>query len=163
MHCWALPSWKRLANRTNGDPALKRIRVLIADPDRCLVASYRDFLSRTGIDVVTATNGLECVAALRAFATDVVVLEPELLWGRGEDVLAMMCDQVDVPMVPVIILSTCKNAQTLDALPAFPICDHGTKPLSPEQLADRICKLVLYHRVGDSLSKEAKAYGMQAV
>lgn len=137
---------------------MKPIRVLIADPDRSLVASYREFLRRAGFDVVTATNGLECVAALRAFATDVLVLEPDLLWGQGDGVLAMMCEQLDVPMVPVIVLTSGNNLQAVDALPAFPICDHQMKPLPPDQLADRICKLLLLHRVGESLAKEAQAH-----
>ena len=111
-----------------------------------------------GFDVITAANGLECVAALRAFAVHLLVLDPELLWGWGDGVLAVMCEQSDVPMVPVIVLSSGNNPRAVDSLPAFPICDHQVKPLPPDQLAERICKLVLYHRVGDSLAKEARAH-----
>ena len=39
--------------------------VLIADPDRFLLASYSRHLSEHGATVTTATTGLECAERLR--------------------------------------------------------------------------------------------------
>ena len=74
----------------NGIVALSRshgskdIRVLIADPDESLMAEYREH-SREGFEIVTVPNGLECVDRLREQVPDVLVLEPQLPWGGGDD------------------------------------------------------------------------------
>ena len=72
------------------------IRVLMADPDECLPLAYRESLSREGFELVTAASGLECVARLRERVPDVLVLEPQLPWGGGDGVLAMMGEVSDV-------------------------------------------------------------------
>ena len=67
-----------------------KMRVLIADSDPALLASYRDFLVRQGFEVALARDGLDCLAQLRSTFPDVLVLEPELPWGQGDGVLALM-------------------------------------------------------------------------
>src|SRR5207244_249871 len=83
----------------------RRLQVLLADRDEELLATYREFLLRDGFDVVTATDALDCVAKLRVFAPDVLVLDPALPWGQGEGVLAMMYEDPGVPLVPVVVLT----------------------------------------------------------
>ena len=73
--------------RSNGS---KPIRVLMADPDESLQPVYREPLLQEGFELATAASGLECVARLRERVPDVLVLEPQLPWGGGEGVLAMM-------------------------------------------------------------------------
>ena len=84
-------------------PAM-RLRVLIADSDEMLLAAYRAFLAGEGVDVRTAANGLDCLEGLRRGRPDVLVLDPDLGWGSGLDVLAVMGE--DVPAVPVLILTS---------------------------------------------------------
>jgi len=117
------------------------IRVLIADPDQALLTSYRDFLSQEGFQVATASTGLECVAELRTFAPDVLVLEPELPWGWGEGVLAVMHEGADVPRVPVMLLSARPFSEGGLSPAAFNINEYQVKPLPPHQLANRIRSL----------------------
>lgn len=118
------------------------VRVLIADPDEYLLDSYRQYLERDGFEVFTAASGLECVARLRDQAPDVLILEPALPWGWGDGVLAMMRDELDVPRVPVIVLSYGGDRGVLYRLSPFKIDDYQTKPLSPKRLAERVCRLV---------------------
>jgi anti-anti-sigma factor len=113
------------------------IRVLLADPDETLLVSNRVFLSRNGFEVATATNGLECLEQLRHFKPDVLVLEPDMSWGQGDDVLALMEEEGDVPHVPVLIVSGGYDTPRLGS-PAYSIHEHRAKPLSPELLANRI-------------------------
>ena len=111
------------------------IRVLLADPDETLLASNRSFLSRNGFKVATAANGLDCLAKLRDFKPDVLVLDPEMAWGQGDDVLALMQEEADVPNVPVLLLS---DAEPRVLGPAYSIQEHRAKPLAPELLANSI-------------------------
>jgi DNA-binding response OmpR family regulator len=117
-------------------------RILIADKDESLLATYREFLLRDGFDVVTATDGLDCVAKLRAFEPDVLVLEPELPWGTGEGVLAMMYEEADVPLIPVMILSGCEEPEGQYGVGVFPVSAYHLKPLSPHVLAQSLRRLL---------------------
>lgn len=118
------------------------IRVLLADPDESLLASYRDYLTGDGFEVATATGGLDCVAQLRWFQPHVLILEPDLPWGSGDGVLALMQDHTDVPQVPVIVLSATQRVANQSHDGVFPIRDYQVKPLAPHLLAQRIRQLV---------------------
>jgi DNA-binding response OmpR family regulator len=114
------------------------VRVLIADPDEYLLDHYRDYLEPHGFEVATATTGLECVERLRECAPDVLVLEPSIPWGWGDGVLAMMHEEPDIPVVPVIVLSYGRDRGVLYRLAPFKIDDYQVKPLQPRRLAERI-------------------------
>jgi CheY-like chemotaxis protein len=109
-----------------------RLRVLIADPDEMLLAAYRAFLAGEGVEVRTVTNGLECLDALRHGRPDVLVLDPDLRWGSGLDVLALLGE--DVPAAPVLIL-TSRPEQVAES--AVPVRDYALliKPVPPAVVA----------------------------
>jgi carbon storage regulator CsrA len=140
------------------DP-LMPVRVLIADPDEYLLDRYREYLEQQGFEVVTATNGLECVERLRDAAPDVLVLEPALPWGWGDGVLAMMHEESDLPLVPVVVLSYGRDRGVLYRLSPFRIDDYQTKPLTPKRLAERVGTLVRRNR-SDSQSASRDGAGI---
>ncbi len=119
----------------------KPMRVLIADSDQSLLAKYQEH-SSDDVEVLTALSGLECVDQLRQQAPDVLVLEPQLPWGGGDGVLAMMHDHLNLANVPVLLLTSCCDPSVLKAVARFPISDFHPKPLSPEQLVGRIRRLL---------------------
>jgi DNA-binding response OmpR family regulator len=81
-----------------------RLRVLIADPDKLLLAAYRAFLAAEGVQVVTVANGPDCLAALRQATPDVLILDPELPGEAGVGIMRRMREG-DVPAVPVLVLT----------------------------------------------------------
>lgn len=111
-------------------------RILIAIPDESLANSYEEFLCRDGFDVATVTNGLDCVAKLCSWTPDVLVLELDMPRGGGLGVLAMMHDGLEIPRVPVIVLTAHRDFQDLGDLLLFEMMsDLHVKPLPPERLA----------------------------
>ncbi len=112
-----------------------RNRVLIADADAALAESYREYLLRTGFDVLTARDGLDCVAKLRRFVPDALVLSPDLPWGQGEGVLAMMYEEADVPIVPVLLLSEQQEPREGFGVGVFPVHSYQVKPVPAPVLA----------------------------
>jgi response regulator RpfG family c-di-GMP phosphodiesterase len=128
------------------------IRVLIADPDESLLAAYRD-LPQKEFEVVTASNGLNCVAHLREHSPDVLVLEPHLPCGGGAGVLAAMHADPALADVPVMIVTACRNRRVLESIAAYRIRDYRVKPLAPVQLAARI-RIVLVHRTGRCIADD---------
>ena len=110
-----------IQSRSNGSLP---IRVLMADPDVSLSPVYREPLSREGFELVTAESGLECVARLRERVPDVLVLEPHMPWGGGDGILAIMGESPDLAAVPVMILTSCRDAHVLKCVARFPISDY---------------------------------------
>ena len=117
-------------------------RILLADPDEFLMASYCDCLCKRGATVATATTGLECVEQLESFAADVLVLEPELLWGGGEGVLAVIHERPELRPAFVILLSYARDRHVLHGVSRFKVDDYQRKPVTAARLADRIGKLL---------------------
>ena len=127
--------------REMGEQAMS-VRILIADPDGFVSASYRDCLCQRGATVDTATTGLECLEKLREFAPEVLVLEPDLLWGGGDGVLAVIHEQPELRPAFVMLVSHASDRGLLHRVSRFKVDDYQRKPLTAARLADRIGKLL---------------------
>jgi DNA-binding response OmpR family regulator len=114
----------------------------MADPDESFHPVYREPLSREGFEVEMALSGLECVSRLRERVPDVLVLEPQLPWGGGDGVLAMMGEDPNLAAVPVMVLTSCRDTHVLDRVARFSINDYHVKPLAPDLLAERLRTLL---------------------
>ena len=140
------------------DPSIShgsnRIRVLMADPDKSLHPRYRVPLSREGFDVDFALSGLECVSLLHERVPDVLVLEPQLPWGGGDGVLAMMGEDPDLAMVPVMVLTSCRNPHILQAIARFPVSDYQLKPLTPDRLVKRLRNILDHPRLRFTMAEQ---------
>jgi carbon storage regulator CsrA len=131
----------RAAEALDIGEAIMSVRILIADRDEFLLATYREHLSRHGAVVATATTGLACMDRLRDFAPDVLVLDPTILWGGGDGVLAVMHEEPQIRPASVLLLTHGGNRSLLYRLSSFKVDDYQTKPVSPRQLMERICTL----------------------
>jgi carbon storage regulator CsrA len=125
----------------NYGEAMMSARILIADTDDYLVATYREHLCRHGAVVSTATTGLACVDRLRDFVPDVLVLDPDILWGGGDGVLAVMHEEPAIRPAFVLLLARRRDRGLLYRISSFRVDDYQAKPLSPERLMGRICTL----------------------
>jgi DNA-binding response OmpR family regulator len=83
-----------------------KMNLLFAHRDANLCVVVRRFLAKKDYDVETSTDALDCVAKLRQVTPDVLVLDPELLWGGGEGVLAILCDESPTTTVKVLLSGT---------------------------------------------------------
>jgi DNA-binding response OmpR family regulator len=126
----------------------------MADPEESFHPMYREPLSREGFEVEWASSGLECVSRLRERAPDVLVLEPQLPWGGGDGVLAMMGEDPNLAIVPVMVLTSCRNPHTLKAIARFPVSDYQLKPLTPGRLAERLRKLLDHPRLRFTMAEQ---------
>ena len=93
-----------------------RSQVVIADSDEMLLAAYRAFLAAEGFDAVTVTNGLDCLGALKKNDPCLLVIDPDIPWGGGW-IVAMMREHADLPVVPVLFLTSRPESVTEAVLP----------------------------------------------
>ncbi len=117
------------------------IRVLLADADWKLLSRYEFFLEESGLEVAIASTALQCVELLRDFEPDVLVLEAELPWGQGDGVLDVMQTEPDVPVRPVIVLSSLPEAKGLHRVGAIEVAEYHQKPLTPKALREAILRV----------------------
>jgi DNA-binding response OmpR family regulator len=115
---------------------------------------YRWPLAQKGFEVVPALNGLECIARLRERVPDVLVLEPQLPWGGGNGILAIMGEISELAIVPVMVLTSCRNPQILDHVARFPISDYQLKPLTSDQLVGRLRAILAHPKLRFTLAEQ---------
>jgi DNA-binding response OmpR family regulator len=126
----------------------------MADPDESLHSVYREPLLEEGFEIIAALSGLECVARLRERTPDVLVLEPQLPWGGGEGVLAIMGEVPQLATVPVMVLTSCRDTRLLEAVARFPVSDYQLKPLAPDRLAGRLHALLDHPRLHFTMAEQ---------
>jgi CheY-like chemotaxis protein len=86
-------------------------------------------LADRGLCVETASDGLDCLAKLRTFAPDVLLLDLYLPWGGGDGVLARLREESDGAAVPVVLLAPAAADGDLPELVASPVTCCLRRPL----------------------------------
>lgn len=118
-------------------------KVLLAVSPSGSRIEYECALRRLGFQVTTADDGLMCLEALRQHTPNVVVLDPELLWGGGDGIAAVLLDNPETRSVPVVLLSTHAGGSAVYRISVFPNDDYLIQPVSPERLSSRVASLAL--------------------
>jgi response regulator of citrate/malate metabolism len=85
---------------------------------------------------------LECLERLQDFAPDVLVLEPELPWGGGDGVLAVIHEQPELRPAFVVLVSYARDCSLLHRVSRFKVDDYQVKPLSATRLAHGLRRLL---------------------
>jgi DNA-binding response OmpR family regulator len=80
-------------------------RLLFADNDSELCKLYQDYFTTKGFVVATAADGDECLAQVKQFQPDAVVLKRELPQGGGEAVLARLGAEHPERTIRVIMIA----------------------------------------------------------
>jgi len=102
----------------------------VADADRDLCDLYRRFFSYHGWQVRTSGGGLECLAQLRRFSPDLLILDEQFPWGGAERVLDVMRSEARFTHVPVILTLTGAFPDRLAGLVSPPVVQALCKPFS---------------------------------
>jgi CheY-like chemotaxis protein len=127
------------------------IRTLVADSNEALLNSYQESLAKAGFAVVTVANGLECLAHLRCWVPDVLVLGDELPWGGSSGILALMAEEPDVAKAPVVVLLAGASSSSVPRPWTVRAC--LAKPVGPTDLT-RTVRALVAERCGCTSSKE---------
>lgn len=58
-------------------------RIVWADQDLASTANAARYLAERGFDVVTVSDGVDCMTQLKTRTADVVIVDEGLLWGES--------------------------------------------------------------------------------
>jgi DNA-binding response OmpR family regulator len=107
-----------------------------------LLETHRRFFSDQGYEVQTALGGVDCLAKLRHFPVDLLVMDSDLRWGGSDGVLAVMRQNRKLQKVRVLLITdsvTPAHAPWVESpvaqripKPTFPTALLAHLPLAPQ-------------------------------
>ena len=127
----------------------QRSKILVVDDDPDILEALTIILEAQGYDVVTARDGVEGLASLRAERPDLMILD--LLMPRMDGFA--VCKELKDPRwtkyadVPILILTSVREEASrrryeLETGMELDVDDYAEKPISPETLLQRVAKLL---------------------
>jgi len=116
--------------------------VLIVDDDRSIVSVLGETLKRRGFAVLSAYDGAEAMAAVKKRRPDMVLLDLMMPVMDGYEVIAALKGAPATSEIPIVVMT----AHRIDQLKIDLVemaSERLTKPILPEQLAERVEALLL--------------------
>lgn len=117
-------------------------KILIADDDVILTEMLRFRLEDAGHEVISASDGMTALEAIKAAAIDLVVLDSMMPIITGPEVLARLKSDSATAEIPVVVLTARKNESDVIAALKGGAAEYLTKPFIPQELLVRIEKLL---------------------
>lgn len=111
-------------------------KVLVIEDDRTIHKVFRRLFEGEGFAVEFATDGAAGLAAFRAAAPVLVLLDLKLPKLPGREVCRQI--RVEAPSIPIIILSAASDEVDKVLLLELGADDYVTKPFSPKELLARV-------------------------
>lgn len=110
-------------------------RVLVVEDEPQIVQVLRDYLRHSGFDVITATDGVAALRAVRTGSPDLVVLDLGLPGLDGLDVARAIRKEGDLPII--MLTARTEEADRVAGL-ELGADDYVPKPFSPRELVARV-------------------------
>jgi DNA-binding response OmpR family regulator len=120
----------------------RTLSLVVADDDSDILHLLERRLSRRGYAVVTATDGVAALDAVRRTGPDAVVLDRVMPAMSGEEVCAALKGDERTASIPVVLLSA--HASEREIVEGFGAGadDYLTKPFDLDELDERLRRLV---------------------
>jgi len=124
-------------------------KILAVDDDPDILDALTMILESEGYEVVTANNGIQALANLRAEKPDLMILDLMMPKMDGFAVCKELQDSswIDFKDMPILVLSSvredaCRRRYELETSIELDIDDYIEKPLTPELLVQRVSNLI---------------------
>ena len=109
--------------------------VLVADDDIISLEVFKAMLSQHPIDVITAENGEQALAALES-QPDLIFLDFEMPDMSGADICRTLRQQAEFSDTPVIAVTSHQSATEMEACRDAGMNATLHKPVAPDALAE---------------------------
>jgi DNA-binding response OmpR family regulator len=127
--------------------------VLIADDDRNINDTLKEYLEKSGFRTISAYDGKEALELFRSHRPDVLILDIMMPEIDGKDVCRKIRSHSDVPILMLTALGD--EADKLVGL-EIGADDYITKPFSPREVAARIKVIMRRVRPDEKRADECK-------
>ena len=122
-------------------------QVLLVEDNKINQLVVLKMLTRLGIDVTTADNGVEALEILNHRSFDLVLMDIQMPKMDGYRATAEIRKHInpDVREVPVIALTASAFLSEREKAKLFGMNDHVGKPFAPEELLDKMSTCLVTH------------------
>lgn len=131
-------------------PAKEKLKVLVADDDLEILRIVAVTLSQDGVEVLTATDGLEALQKATAELPDAILLDISMPRLDGFAVCARLKEAPATADIPVGFLTAHDEAEFYHEAVKLEVLLYVTKPFRPERLITFI-RMLLASREEPSL------------
>lgn len=126
-------------------------RILVVDDSPVSRKMVCKAVAMSGLDVgevLEASNGKEALAMVAETWVDVVLADINMPVMDGADMVAAMAKQDFMSTTPVVIISSEKGAERMDAMRALGVSAYLPKPFRPEQIKQVVGELLRERKEG---------------
>lgn len=124
-------------------------RILIIDDDPDIVEAMRVVLESKNHKVISAKNGAEGLKKVKLEKPELILLDVMMeTMDKGFDVAREIKNDEDTKNIPILMLTAIKDKIGLDFKKEagdetwLPVNDYVEKPLKPQELLDKVEKLL---------------------
>ena len=134
-------------------------RILIADDDPLLRAFLQHRLSADGHSVFAVEHGGLVIDALAEYRPDLIVLDAMMPVMDGFEILRRLKSGPDADVTPVIMLTALKRESDIVGALQLGAADYLVKPFIPEELSQRIRRVLAVDAGGEDNAASARRSG----
>lgn len=116
-------------------------RVLIAHSNLPLTKQLGRLLTTKGFEVGSVSTGLDCLARLRDWQPDLLIVSPKLTWGSGLSVIVLLHEEEDIEPIPTIVISDDNQSLSAPVQPDW-IQRIFYHPVIPHSVCMAVCNLL---------------------
>jgi len=117
-------------------------KILITDDEPDIVKVIRFRLVKMGYEVVIAVNGREGLEMARTIKPDLVLLDFRMPFLNGDEVCKEIKKDQSTKHIPVILMTASIQNALEEDIKSMGADDYILKPFEPEELIQKIKKLI---------------------
>ena len=125
--------------------------VLVTDDEEAARSLLRMLMEQEGYRVVEACNGKQCLEAYTTYHPDIVLLDAMMPVMDGFTCCQQLMELAKSDFTPVLMITSLRDAESVDRAFAAGATDYVTKPLHIDVLCQRVRRLIqqsqLYQQV----------------
>jgi DNA-binding response OmpR family regulator len=116
------------------------VKILLADDDRVLTQMLSSRLRARGVEVVVAHDSMQAVMSAMRSPIDAIVLDIHMPGGTGLEALRRLKASTKTSSIPVLVLSSRDDAETLAQVNALGADAFLVTPIEPDALHRALCE-----------------------
>ena len=113
-------------------------RILVADDEQDTRNAVKDILQSRGYDVITASNGKDCLKKLKKEKVNLLVLDIMMPVLDGWQVVRSMKKDKRLRRIPIVVLTVKSGKEDYEMAREARIRDYITKPFDMDNLISRV-------------------------
>ena len=119
------------------------IRVMVVDDEENLLELVRAILETEGFEVVTASNGQECLEKVEKAKPDLILMDMMMPGISGRETTEVIRKNPATKNIKIVFLTVARFSEVgKKTLKSLNILDYITKPFDNDDLVRRVKKIV---------------------